>query len=175
MFELYIFKREYWSLLPQIYVWSWDSNLVCGCWGGSFNSNIWRFLPKLPHPDFLLICHCWNFYGWDVSLELPQSSLLCFTQCDPVAAIIDVASSSSPEVLWFTTLVFLGYPSSLKPKQPKWIAITEIGTNKEIRRNWNHQKSENKGIWKILIETPPGKYWRRRMVSALMLYLYPLA
>ena len=65
---LYIFKWEEQSLLPQKYVWSWDSSLVGGCIGGSCNWNIWRFLPKwsawppqlYPLPSWLKI----PWLGW---------------------------------------------------------------------------------------------------------------
>ena len=50
-------------------------------WGVLRRISQLKFL--LTHPDFLPSRHSWNFPGSAVSVELPQSSLLCFTQCDP--------------------------------------------------------------------------------------------
>ena len=84
-------------------------------------------------PNFFPSRHGWNFPGSDGLLDLLQSSLIRFTQCDPASSIIAAAFPSSPEVFWVITLIFLGYTiSHWKPKQPKWIVTTERVTNNEI-------------------------------------------
>ena len=50
-------------------------------WGMSRRLSQQKFL--LTHPDFLPSCHSWLFSGLAVSVDLPQLSLLRFTQCDP--------------------------------------------------------------------------------------------
>ena len=101
---------------------------------------------QLAHPNFLPSSHGRNFPGSDDLVDLLQLYLLSFTQCDPASAIIATASSSLPEVFWVTTLVFLGSPTStLKPKQPKWIAITKRGTNKEIAGIEGTNRERTKG------------------------------
>ena len=52
--------------------------------------------------------HGWNFPGLDGSVNFPQSSIIIFTQCDPLSEIITADSYSLSEILWVTTLRFLG-------------------------------------------------------------------
>ena len=136
-----VFYRKY-PFDPGIQVWLVDVEeaLATQISGASYPND------QLSHPYFLPSCRYLKLPGSSVSVDLLQSSLLRFTQCDPASAIIDTASSSSTEALWVNTLVFLGSPiSPLKPKQPKCIATTDRGTNKEISGIEGTKRARTKG------------------------------
>ena len=109
-------KVSYWiyPFDPGIQVWLVDVNeaLVTEISGASYPND------HLYHTNFLFCRHGWKFHGLAGSVDLLQLSLFCFNQCDTASVIIAAASSSSYDVFWVTTLVFLGYIiSPLKTKQ----------------------------------------------------------